>query len=558
MSPLAATFGSSLILCAALALALGWVVYHRVSTPPRRNPLRELAGPPVHTLFGSHMPSLLDASRSPKTHAQYVEKYGRSVRIRGLGPWDERLLPFDPLSVAHVLKNSTVYEKPWQSRRVIAGLVGRGMLAVEGHTHKRQRRVATPAFSIQNLRELMPLVFRKGDELQERWSELVDEQPTSDEGVEIDVFRWISRATFDVIGLAGFDYHFDAIHNETDELFCAYKDLFELFLAHNSSIRMLLALYFPIVDVLFPDKRVKLMQRCRSVINRVAGNLIQVKKARIVEGEKNGTACTDKDLLSLLLKSNMATDLPPDQRISDEDILHTVNTFMFAGSDTSSLAVTWTLFLLAKHPEIQTRLRTELLNIMPPTPLSRLTPEEFESLYTVLSDHHLLNNVVREVLRLIPPLHSTMRVATRDDEIPTSSPVHLRDGSISEHRSISVQKGDFVQIPVEAFHLDKGIWGDNAWEFDPDRWDHLPDAVETLPGAYSNLLTFSAGPRSCIGMRFSVIEIKTFLYLLLTNFVFAEAKKKVYKVNVVLTRPYVAGQFKKGTQCPLLVKKIAS
>ena len=42
------------------------------------------------------------------------------------------------------------------------------------------------------------------------------------------------------------------------------------------------------------------MQRCRSVINRVAGNLIQVKKARIVEGEKNGTACTDKDLLSLL------------------------------------------------------------------------------------------------------------------------------------------------------------------------------------------------------------------------------------------------------------------
>ena len=60
MSPLAATFGSNLILCAALALALGWVVYHRVSTPPRRNPLRELAGPPVHTLFGSHMPSLLE------------------------------------------------------------------------------------------------------------------------------------------------------------------------------------------------------------------------------------------------------------------------------------------------------------------------------------------------------------------------------------------------------------------------------------------------------------------------------------------------------------------
>lgn len=166
------------------------------------------------------------------------------------------------------------------------------------------------------------------------------------------------------------------------------------------------------------------------------------------------------------MKSNLATDLPPDQRISDKDILHTINTFMFAGSDTTSLALTWTLFLLAKHPETQTRLRAELLNIVPSTPLSRLTAEEIESLHTVLSDHHLLNNVVRESLRLVPPVHSSLRVATRDDEIPTSYPVHLRDGSVSDHRSIYIRKGDFVHVPVEAFNLDKDIWGDNAWEFE--------------------------------------------------------------------------------------------
>ncbi|KAF8556350.1 cytochrome P450 [Imleria badia] len=551
------TFSASLILCAVLALAFRWAVYH-VSTPPRRNPLRKLAGPPVQSLFGNHMPFVLDASRSPKTHAQYVEKYGRNVRIRGLGPWDERLLPLDPLSVSHVLKNSTIYEKPWQSRRLIAGLIGRGMLAAEGHVHRRQRRVATPAFSIQNLRALVPLVFRKGNELRDKLSELLDRPPIGEEGVEIDVCHWISRATFDVIGLAGFDYHFNAIQNESDELFCAYKEMFEIALGQNSGFRTILGIYFPILNVLFPNEEVKTVKRCHAVINRVAGKLIQSKKTRIIEGEKSGTGCTEKDLLSLLLKSNLATDLPPDQRISDEDILHTINTFMFAGSDTTSLALTWTLLLLARHPEIQTRLRAELLSIVPSTPLSRLTAEEIESLHTVLSDHHYLNNVVRESLRLVPPVHSSLRVATRDDEIPTSYPVHLRDGSISDHRSIYIRKGDFVHVPVEAFNLDKDIWGDNAWEFDPERWDHLPEAVEALPGLYSNLLTFSAGPRSCIGMRFSMIEIKTFLYILLANFIFAETEAKIRKLNVVLTRPYVSGQFKKGSQCPLLVKKVAS
>lgn len=139
---------------------------------------------------------------------------------------------------------------------------------------------------------------------------------------------------------------------------------------------------------------------------------------------------------------------------------------MFAGSDTTSLAITWTLLLLARHPEIQTRLRAELLDIVPSTPLSRLTTEEIESLHVVLSNHPYLNNVVRESLRLVPPLHSSLRVATQDDEIPTSYPVHLRDGSISDQRSIHIRKGDFVHVPVEAFHLDKEIWGENAWEFE--------------------------------------------------------------------------------------------
>ncbi|KAJ8583795.1 cytochrome-450 hydroxylase [Rhizopogon salebrosus TDB-379] len=550
---------------AVILLLSSYVVYH-IIIAPRFNPLRKLAGPPLKGPLDNHMSSVLDPFRSPKTHAAYVGKYGRNVRIRGLGPWDERLLPLDPVSIAHVLKNSTIYEKPWQSRRLITSLIGCGMLAAEGHIHKRQRRVATPAFSIQNLRALVPLVFSKGEELRDKWMDIIqavkeDQAPSEEQDsgqLEIDVCHWISRATFDVIGLAGFDYHFNAIQNESDELFAAYKEMFEIAVSQGDGVRTVLGIYFPFLNTLFPDKRVKTVHRCQETIRRVAGKLVQQKKARILDGEKNGSAYTGKDLLSLLLKSNVATDLPPDQRISDEDILHNINTFMFAGSDTTSLALTWTLLLLARHPDLQTRLRTELLSVAPTTPTSRLSVEEIESLHNTLQNLPFLNNVCRESLRLIPPVHSSLRVAMQDDEIPVSYPVHLSDGTISEQKSVRVPKGSFVHVPVEAFNLDMGIWGDNAWEFDPDRWDHLSEDVLSLPGLYSNLLTFSAGPRSCIGMRFSMIEMKTFLYILLTTFSFAETGKKIYKANVVLTRPYVAGEFRRGSQCPLLVKPLVS
>ncbi|KAG6331757.1 hypothetical protein ID866_7331 [Astraeus odoratus] len=371
-------------------------------------------------------------------------------------------------------------------------------------------------------------MFSKGNELLEKWCEILDNSEYASNAVEIDVCHWISKATFDVIGLAGFDYHFNAIQNESDELFHAYKEMFEIAISQCDGIRTVIGIYIPLFNKIFPNKRIKTIGRCQEVIRRVAGRLIQQKKSRILEGEKTGTGYSGRDLLTLLIKSNLATDLPPDQRISDEDILHNINTFMFAGSDTTSLALTWTLLLLAKHPESQRRLRAELLGVVPSTAISRLTTDEIESLYNTLSNIPYLNNVVRESLRLIPPIHSSLRVATQDDEIPTSYPVHLRDGTISDQKFIRITKGSFVHVPVEAFNLDKEMWGEDAWDFNPDRWNNLPEAVSVLPGLFSNLLTFSAGPR---------------------------ADKEIYKANVVLTRPYVTGEFKDGSRCPLLVKR---
>lgn len=140
---------------------------------------------------------------------------------------------------------------------------------------------------------------------------------------------------------------------------------------------------------------------------------------------------------------------------------------MFAGSDTTSLALTWTLLLLAKQPALQTRLRDELLTVAPAAE-SDLTPNEIQSLYATIATLPFLDNVIRESLRVVPPVHSSLRVATQDDVIPTSYPIHVRqsDGSTrEEHRSFRINAGTFVHVPIEAFHLDKKIWGPDAWKF---------------------------------------------------------------------------------------------
>ena len=214
----------------------------------------------------------------------------------------------------------------------------------------------------------------------------------------------------------------------------------------------------------------------------------------------------------------------------DEDILHNINTFMFAGSDATSLALMWSAFLLAKHPAFQTRLRNELLSVAP-------AAEELESLHQTLSNLLYLYNVSRESLRLIPPVHSSLRVAMQDDEIPTSYPVHYRtkNGFEAQRTSVFVPKGSFVHVAVEGFNLDTKIWGDvirssSRFSLDWANWSwSWPMAWCSACSAWLafepvNILcrplchrihsrcNFWQKVQSCLGMRFSMIKICIFFW----------------------------------------------
>ncbi|KAG6846499.1 hypothetical protein H0H93_013573, partial [Arthromyces matolae] len=71
--------------------------------------------------------------------------------------------------------------------------------------------------------------------------------------------------------------------------------------------------------------------------------------------------------------------------------------------------------------------------------------------------------------------------------------------------SSDIIKGETLLIPIAAINRDKTIWGDDAHEFRPERWETVPEEANRIPGVWGNVLTFLGGPRACIGYRFSLV-----------------------------------------------------
>ena len=139
-------------------------------------------------------------------------------------------------------------------------------------------------------------------------------------------------------------------------------------------------------------------------------------------------------------------------------VLTEVPTFIVAGHETTSTATSWCLYALCKRPELQNKLREELLTVPTDTP----TMEELNAL-------PFLDLIVRETLRLYAPVTITSRVAVHDDVLPLSEPITDKSGNVLHE--IPIRKNQRIVIPILALQTSKQIWGEDAFEF---KWVFLP------------------------------------------------------------------------------------
>lgn len=214
------------------------------------------------------------------------------------------------------------------------------------------------------------------------------------------------------------------------------------------------------------------------------GNELIAQKRQEMAGVNKSTE-TSKDLLSIIVKANMAPDLEDHQRMSDDEIVYQISTFLLAGSETTSNALSWLLWRLAQNEHLQQRLRRDLSAI-----------DRAEPSLEMLDKVPLLENVIREGLRLDCPIPEISREATADTVLPLSEPVVGSDGTV--FTSIPLRKGAWVVEAVGEIHMNKDIWGEDAEVFDPDRYDRPNYPLQKVPGTYGNLLAFNGGARNCM------------------------------------------------------------
>jgi cytochrome P450 len=202
----------------------------------------------------------------------------------------------------------------------------------------------------------------------------------------------------------------------------------------------------------------------------------------------------------------------------DTAIVDNLTTFLFAGHETTAKALTWTLYLLARSPQWQERLRDEVQNAIRS---QRIGPGTIERLPLTL-------RVLKEAMRLYPPAPVMTRLSTEDLDLAGTH----------------VPKGSLIVIPIFVLHRHRRLW-DDPDRFDPDRF--LPENEAKYPR--TQFMPFGYGPRICIGSSFALIEATTILATLLQSVRFEwDGRHAPEPVSRVTLRP-------KGGM-PLIVRAI--
>merc|ERR1739844_159646 len=191
------------------------------------------------------------------------------------------------------------------------------------------------------------------------------------------------------------------------------------------------------------------------------------------------SSSTKRDLMDMMLDD---TDSKTGKRMTEEMIVDNVLTFLFAGQDSTAASMATLMCYLNAYPHCKEKLVKEIDDVV----------GDGELEWDHLSKLQYLDWCMKEALRLVPPAPAFLRTSNGDQLL---------------QNQWRLPAGTPVLVSVMAVHYDKKLWGDDACEFRPERWENGP------PHKYA-FIPFASGPRACTGREFTVIEQKiTFVKL---------------------------------------------
>lgn len=365
----------------------------------------------------------------------------------------------DPVALKRIfLDNAQNYPKAEAMLRMVRPAVGNSLFTAEGAEWRWQRRTVAPVFAHRNVVALTPVMTATAERAAERLAAAGSHE----------IVGQMLTATFDVIcdvALSGRE-HFDAeVYGE------AILRYFET--AGKASLLDFLELpsWIPRPGAVIGRSAVRTM-------HEMVGEAISARRTQGSQGAD--------DLLDHMLS---AADPETGRHMTHRDVLHNMQFFIVAGHETTALALSWALYLLATHPRIQDRAATEAGRVLGGR---AATADDLDAL-------PLTRQVLDEAMRLYPPVGMLARTALDHDIVAGRE----------------IRPGEILFLAIYALHRHEMFW-DRPNDFDPDNF-----APERVKARHRYLhLPFGAGPRVCVGANFAMMQAQIILATLLARYRF--------------------------------------
>ena len=410
----------------------------RAETPPAYG-----SDPPAH----DGLPLIGNTHQLVREQGGFYEaaaERGDLVRLEILGMGDFYLVN-DPELVEEVLTDRERFRKSSRSREDLGDLLGQGLVLSEGDLWERQRQRVQPAFYVDRIADYAETMVTETRAAADDWTG----SPTIDIEDEMKALtlRILTRSIFG----SDLDYEDRRIRETVEQLQEPGQPT-------KQPIARMVPKWIPI----------PMWRRYVEGVAEMEGVIEEFVRAR------RGAADERDDLLSMLLT---ATD-EEGESMSEELLRDELMTFLFAGHETTATALTFTWFLLARHPAVERKLVAELDAVLGSEPPA----------FADLPDLEYTEQVLREGMRLYPPVPQIPRDTTERVELG----------------GFTVPEGATVAACQWTVHRDGSIWA-RPHEFRPERFDGDGGRPQF---AY---FPFGGGPRRCVGEQFAMVEGKLIL-----------------------------------------------
>ncbi|KAG7299556.1 hypothetical protein JYU34_016517 [Plutella xylostella] len=386
----------------------------------------------------------------------------------------------DPVDLEVVLKSCL--EKD-DLHRFIRKIIGNGGIFAPVSIWRRRRKIMVPAFSPKILENFVNVFSEQSQILTNKLSNCAN-------GKIFSIWHYLSTYTLDSVCETAMGVHIEAQSNKdlpflksmNRVLNLVTERIFHLWLQADWMYR------------LFWFKHSE-HDQCVGVMHKFTDEVIKRKRASIIAEKQNKTETgVEFDLGTYQMKTFLdllITFSGGDKGYNDVELREEVMTLTVAGTDTSAVAIGYTLKLLGKYPHIQEKVYQELLDVFEGSDRPLIKEDLMKLTY--------LERVVKESLRLFPPVPFIIRKVLEDIKLPSGRVLPAGSG---------------VVVSIWGIHRDPHYWGPDAEHFDPDRF--LPERLNLAHS--TSFMPFSSGPRNCVGYQYAMMSIKTALSTVLRKY----------------------------------------